>query len=1349
MSNSLDDSFIDTHFEKQVVGDKLKEVSPEFSAVIYGKDHNPSPLTLPPDDNFHMVEMTDIPYDKELDKNKTEPEKTGYFSLSSYSLSSIATAATVAVSTAVVGLKVIPAIGKAISAGVQGAHQHFLESDPTDLETWRIHNYWAPFMSAAAGTGVVEVVKRVKGGVEDIDLESIIVEAEQYVAEADISQSKGLGGFSPDQRNTAQTWINDARTRLNTYISKHANSLDNILTPALSSSSSSNNTEQKDNDNAKAKDEKKDDAKKDEDKDKDKDEDKKKKSDSVVRKKVTIGSMLDIAKKAADARNPSKELLAKEDKELLSLIQALDALKTVPYLVSRLPSEKVEENIRNNPALGSREFISLMQSRARIVSRNLWVPPKDQNKKLMVAASGPGTGKSTTFKQAFEEWAGFPFRTMTGAEFIGIPIPENSTAFKLFASRIRKYVSEARMNGKRVKNLVIYGDDFDRAWSGIGIFAMDRESRRKLFSFFKDVCDPTISTISGSEPELFSYELAPGRLFPMDMSQVHFGISCNMIPPELLPETADSAMIDRMTNLNPAYADEQDRISIGIDFYLPNMLTVIGKFYGDANYKYNPNVLGIGLEDIIYNNSEADIIIKNRYDTVLSVLVSGPYFLAKMKTSDIWCLFCNQGKNYQLESKIDLNIQICYKSTSEIEVLRINKTNAIKTILEVVQADINMYTVKFGRKLGIRGLKDLMDRYAVYVESKLQRPQVEPDIFSFTDDGFELPKIVATIDGYNKLIDADMSGVEDAQLFNQKVSDERLVINSLPDTRKKQILAIFDKINETKDKSVKQTLFAEACLKSKLIRNRVTLPDPVEAGSKLTKAFGYFKSNGDVSGDIDRFPPILSVFEDIYWRMASFRRGIDRENKLIRIKFADPAAESNTLYTALSNVLGGVPVRYINNIDTLFENNDCYSISKTHPLYEQAIAGCKLTGKTSGKIYITCKNNGSVYVYLTYCSIPSTNTTVFYYTWEESNFVIKESALEVVLKHMGQGVLCPIKSTDTLELNTDDTISIELSRRLKQRICLLDSCFSTTLLDEKSSTEAFVVVKLTSSIRNQIQTWGITQGVSPDSIILYQQSLDKFQSYLYEKLNSDSWEIRGSKMIDPRSITIFLVHDTAGPNYMLDHSKLANDWLIGLPPIQGREQRARSAIETELHNINIDRLQQDNLLNQKSSAPIALNDSQEQILKKLMEFDLQLAQQFRDEGYKLSPTPLDQAVSEFISRLKSCTNSFGLVSEFPSEEIFKRTWVEFYTPEHTRINNVREQQRLAEEAQRRAEEQAAQINQIKLEAQLHAEAKLAFRKANQEVNTRDWKESCENREKEQKEKDKDKDKDNCYVVGFD
>ena len=428
------------------------------------------------DNDVESLDLKDIPAAESL-------ELSSLAATQNESSSSVKTMTTAAVTTlsivaaTALSIKFGPMLSRAVHAGVTGAHEHFKKQNPACLQTYSPLEYVVPFFSAAFNTSVLDVVNQVQGHQDDRDIEEILNAVEDRISAAKAAAREFRGGWSEDQIVVAETWLDEGRKRYKDFVKKHSMGLPTNLNPkdvisdalrfstplpigntdtksaeANTSASSSSSSPHP--------------------------------PASTVTPRVTVGDMMEATRKARELRNPSKEQLAQED-GLEDLITALEGLLDVPYLLPVTTEEMVRVNIKRNPALGCRNFIDNVAARALMIVGNLSKPAKDRNKKVAVAASGPGTGKSVTIAQAIG-WTGIPMTTLVGSALAGIQIPDGKTAFELFAEAVRNAVCGFRVNGIKVACGFIYGDDFDRAWNRNGIFALSSGCRSRFFSFCKN-----------------------------------------------------------------------------------------------------------------------------------------------------------------------------------------------------------------------------------------------------------------------------------------------------------------------------------------------------------------------------------------------------------------------------------------------------------------------------------------------------------------------------------------------------------------------------------------------------------------------------------------------------------------------------------------------------------------------------------------------------------------------------------------------------------------------------------------------------------------------------------------------
>jgi hypothetical protein len=203
-------------------------------------------------------------------------------------------------------------------------------------------------------------------------------------------------------------------------------------------------------------------------------------------------------------------------------------------------------------------------------------------------------------------------------------------------------------------------------------------------------------------------------------------------------------------------------------------------------------------------------------------------------------------------------------------------------------------------------------------------------------------------------------------------------------------------------------------------------------------------------------------------------------------------------------------------------------------------------------------------------------TNLFYFTLGTHNCVMKRAALLSLVKAYESGKAHSMASDDYFKVTIGSSFEDELSRRNQSRICLLDPFFGKPQVSEASAAEAFVLLRLTDGVRKQIVNWAGHKAtdVSP---------IERFKAVLTEQLNAPTWLLSEGRVIDPRPLTVFLIEATAACTMTTttaaaaaaanaapmssDERTASLDWIVGLPPIEGREERARSMVADELAHV--------------------------------------------------------------------------------------------------------------------------------------------------------------------------------------
>jgi hypothetical protein len=1210
-----------------------------------------------------------------------------------------------------------PAFSKSMSAGLGGVTDSFKTKNPARLDTYNPLQYVQPFVSAAFASGAMEAVKHLEGSADERNVEEILIAAQACLDAAQQATREQRGGWSDDQVATAQAWISEGRMRYRAFVHKQARSkplLFASLTEATTATAPTTvisthtlATPQPPPPPPPA-------------------------MVPVVTpiqmmpsppkifssSTVTVADMMEATRQAHQLRHPSVEQLAQED-GLNNLIDALDGLTRVPYLLPRVTEARVRNNIARHPAKGNATFINNVIGRVVIMVNNFTLPLKDRNKKTALLVSGPGTGKSVTWKQA-AGWAELPMCVLPGSDYVGIPLSGSTTAFEVFAENVRKAVTEFRdvHTGELIPCGVLYGDDFDRAWAKNGSLAQSPACLERFFLFCKDVGDPNITTmLFKTEPHLFSWHLAPGRFFPINWSHIHWGVSCNSLPERFRSgsSVADPATLTRLCNLDAAYATAADRLADALDLTLVEILSKVAERLGEAL----PPPRSI---------SFARTRVTREFLARLNLLGKKD---EDEKTADTLAA--------ELETELgpcDLHLG---PKTSHID-LHI----ARRALIRVVAADWAICRDKFEGNLGIRGLSDALNQFQAYVTGRLpvdgdKSSLPAADLFA----GWNASTAIAKLEAYLIPPETELVGLASAQELSRQLADERLAARNFPMHVREPILRLLDLAvanNSAATMSEKAAWLDQVRELARMWIHRVPLFSLEEAGRRLQSAFGYFQASGDGVGDVDRFPAVVTVFESIFWRLAALRSSDDNEsspsiqNTPITVRFTSPHAATSTLYTALAkDVFGGLPVRVVNDqLNTLFEGGDEYSVPDDEPIVEQIS-----TLAPKYQVRISLSVAGKAFLPFLMRRKNSVNCTSLYYLdmGAGKSYVFKRSALPSLYKAGDLVTTLLADNHNSLDYSTgEDALSV-VQKATACRLALLDHCFDADQRAEKSCAEAIVVLHLTPSVVTEISAWAEQyRGAGAGS--MDGSSIERFRAWLGLQLSAPTWKLTQGVIIDPRGLSVFLVDDPAHPclgnsnsngNSNSHNGKL--DWLVGLPPIEGRRHRALATIANELTRINHVRRQRATMLCSSASSstslvsaclePIILNSTQETTLEHLLAYDLSQAQTTRTRGFELSPTPLDDAINDLLLKVSTGTNPYGLATPFPTLGAFTRAWDDMYRSEHERINAILEQRRLDMLAvERKAFEQAQMEGKI-LEARAHAEAEVAYKQQKQEAYKRE------------------------------
>jgi hypothetical protein len=348
-------------------------------------------------------------------------------------------------------------------------------------------------------------------GSKPTDYSMLVDMAEKHLEE-------GKQNFSPIQINTVQTWIDDARKR--------------IQSMSLSIPKESEEKQQ-------------------------------------VKKDITFRTLL-YGDSQSDVDWPLKNLL-----------KALREFLKIPHRLIKTSRDKVEENIKRNPAIGCLEFSNNLETRAKTIAESVTNPSV---KRTYICFGGPGTAKSTGCR-LLAQWCGFPLIHLSGETFCRmcskhVPTSKKITNFDIFSEWIAKEIVSLRVDGVPVMMGIILLDDFHLVMEGNGPFAtVNEQSRTQFLQFMKNLGDSSQDTI-------LSLELSADHVFPLNMTYIHLCITMNRVPEDMYAK-ADIALRSRIFNLGANYASDEDRLRMVGTVFWPMYKRGISEYLNIPEEKLN------------------------------------------------------------------------------------------------------------------------------------------------------------------------------------------------------------------------------------------------------------------------------------------------------------------------------------------------------------------------------------------------------------------------------------------------------------------------------------------------------------------------------------------------------------------------------------------------------------------------------------------------------------------------------------------------------------------------------------------------------------------------------------------
>ena len=863
-----------------------------------------------------------------------------------------------------------------------------------------------------------------KERIEDFDLTDVVIQAKAHLKNGDAV-------FPDNQKKVIEDWISKAEKKLEEMTSRIDREMEQVLTKGgipLTAQEGAQGSSQISGSNTR----------------------KSKKSSQIEtkidehRSKVeapgpaTFKALIEKSKEASASRKPSKERLEKEDPELYHTLLALSQFVKMPNEIQKSTSKEVQNRIDLLPALGSRDFIKSLKSTAFAIAENAFKDTKAQNKKVLIAASGPGTGKTTGILTMIQ-WANVPVCMLSGEKFNALQIPSNKTAYDLLIEYIKDcVVKQFQLGNKRVTNGILFLDDWHYVLEGPnGLFYTDQQSRKKFISLLKNLGD-------GAQETPFEVELAPGRPFHINLSRVQTIMTLNKIP-EDLSEKGDIPTASRFMHLDVTYPDDTDRTDIAL-LFLPLIKNAIQERYGaEALSTLDEKECRERLTEVAHE----DIAMANKYNGRLGV--RGLVELLDQYKQHVIGKF----KQATFDSKI-----CSFSGGSENNPPFIPKSVSSRIISYRKQLDENMVLAEFEKNL-VQRIEELQAILAK--TSALEKPEktlTEELINTAQSDKNTNEKRQAALDeAFRKLKIALQrtplpSRVEVGKGLLQKFGHLKASQNNDPDNNKGNDAEIIEE-RETSP-------FRAGWVPS---GQRAGVQTP--ARHSVTPDF----SPGLITQDgVDRFKELETIIENIHDRLVRAQKGIPFINQLIRVRYLDQDSHDPDFFKEIGKTLGNSPVCEISELRDFFHiSNDIYGTRNINIKLKLSDVTGKIVKNQiindAGEIISTnsigsALVNGNFYFYI---SNPSNS--------QQNYYLIPLKIIENLCKTTNHPETFQIKESQLLKLSTGSFID-QVEREFKPKFKFFDHCMHQ--FNNNPATErGIVVIHNTDEIQNFFNTSGI------------------------------------------------------------------------------------------------------------------------------------------------------------------------------------------------------------------------------------------------------------------------------------
>jgi hypothetical protein len=585
---------------------------------------------------------------------------------------------------------------------------------------------------------------------------------------------------------------------------------------------------------------------------------------------LTIAGLVKASQKVLDEKNPSSEVLKTESPLLYNYLHALKEFLNMPSKVQVATDDFFQHSLETNPALGTEDFIQSLKSRAKTLVENASLPFDKQTKRIMVAISGPGTGKTTSLIQ-MGKWSQHPVCLLTGEAFnsmveLKTEIDKSSpptllTPYEIFKNWMveclqKNFVVETFVVNeggrtvkvpKRILNGIFLLDDWHVVFAQDGKLSesLFPDSRKKFFALLKNLGDASIENF-------FDVELAPKLSFPMNFNRASAIITLNKMLPELDPESEkgrdNPALVSRVVSLRPGYPSSKDRISMAGHY-----ITSIKRIYED---KFGPDSFNDEME-----------------------------------------------KNCQ------------------------------KHILEVLQEDLKILENHSGN-IGMRGMHELLGSYKQFVVEKISAVKNHASLKSKSSDltekitvcdfndlsgkqTFFPDKVAQGILDYRQIQNDALKNEEKMNQIKLEISDLQKNVDIIQNlTVKRKVQLILDQIKL----NFKMANYPEAdnlIMEAKLILNSsLDLPLPIApqlVGQRIGEVFGDLLINGneETSSNIDpNFDTFTEILSHIHKNLMLYHQGKPQGQKIFEMIYPSEDDFDLSIFEKFQRVLNLAPIHF-------------------------------------------------------------------------------------------------------------------------------------------------------------------------------------------------------------------------------------------------------------------------------------------------------------------------------------------------------------------------------------------------------------------------------------------------------